>query len=255
MRDGVADVLAQRARLNRGAGTGVLISAVLHAGLTALLVYSAMHATSTKPVGLVNIRFAPISSAMPAAAPSKPKAAARKPVAPPKIEEPKPRIDEPKPVVEKPAPKVEKNTVPLSPFGQSTRKGSETPAVAQPKPAPATPAVPGVGAPGTTTDVPIGGSGVTGLEGGDFPYTIYIQGMQRRIGGNWFRPQIANGAAAVIYFRIQRDGTIAEAKVETSSGNGTFDRAALSAVKSSSPLNRLPNDYVGPYLGVHLAFR
>ncbi|HYK00706.1 MAG TPA: TonB family protein [Thermoanaerobaculia bacterium] len=250
MRDGVADVLAQRARLNRGAGTGVLISAVLHAGLTALLVYTAMQTTAPKPVGLVNIRFAPISSAAPAAAPSKPKAAVPKPV-PPKIEEPKP-------VVETPAPKVEKNTVPVSPFGQSTKKGSETPAVAKPKPAPPAPAVPGAGAAGTTTDVPdvpIGGSGVTGLEGGDFPYTIYIQGMQRRIGSNWFRPQIANGAAAVIYFRIQRDGTIAEAKVESSSGNGTFDRAALSAVKSSSPLNRLPNDYVGPYLGVHLAFR
>ncbi len=253
MRDGVAEVLAQRERLNRGAGTGVLISALLHGGLTALLVYSAMHATTTKPVGLVNIQFAPISTAAPAVAPSKPKATVPKPVAPPKLEEPKPVIQEPKPVVEKPAPKVEKNTVPLSPFGQSTNKGSETPAVAKPKPP--TPAVPGAGAPGTTTDVPIGGSGVTGLEGGDFPYTIYIQGMQRRIGSNWFRPQIANGAAAVIYFRIQRDGTISEAKVETSSGNGTFDRAALSAVKSSSPLNRLPNDYVGPYLGVHLAFR
>jgi periplasmic protein TonB len=253
MRDGVAEVLAQRERLNRGAGTGVLISALLHGGATALLVYSAMHATAPKPVGLVNIQFAPISTAAPAA-PSKPKAAAPKPV-PPKVEEPKPRIEEPKPVVEAPAPKVEKNTVPLSPFGQSTKKGSETPAVAKPKPAPAAPAVPGAGAAGTTTDVPIGGSGVTGLEGGDFPYTIYIQAMQRRIGSNWFRPQIANGAAVVIYFRIQRDGTIAEAKVETSSGNGTFDRAALSAVKSSSPLNRLPNDYVGPYLGVHLAFR
>jgi TonB family protein len=255
MRDGVADVLAQRAQLNRGAGTGVLISALLHGGLTALLVYSAMHATAPKPVGLVNIRFAPISTAAPAAAaPSKPKPAAPQPVAP-KIEEPKPRIEEPKPVAEKPAPKIDKNTVPLSPFGQSTKKGSETPATAKPKPTPATPAAPAAGVPGTTTDVPIGGSGVTGLEGGDFPYTIYIQGMQRRIGSNWFRPQIANGAVAVIYFRILRNGTISEAKVETSSGNGTFDRAALSAVKSSSPLNRLPNDYVGPYLGVHLAFR
>jgi protein TonB len=255
MRDGVADVLAQRAQLNRGAGTSVFIAALLHIG-TALLVYVAMQQrTAPKPVGLVNITFAPISTATSAATPSKPKAAEPKPAAPPKIEEPKPKIEEPKPVVETPAPKVEKNTVPLSPFGQSTKKGSETPAVAKPALAPAAPTVTGAGTPGTTTDVPVGGSGVTGLEGGDFPHTIYIQGMQRRIGSNWFRPQIANGAAAVIYFRIQRDGTIVEAKVETSSGNGTFDRAALSAVKSSSPLNRLPNDYVGPYLGVHLAFR
>ncbi|HEX8616915.1 MAG TPA: TonB family protein [Thermoanaerobaculia bacterium] len=266
MRDGVADVLAQRARLNRGAGSGVLISALLHGGLSALLVFGAMRATTPKPVGLVNIQFVPISApATPARTASKPRPAAAKPLEPkplepqpaePKPEEPKPRIEEPKPVAEQPPAKADKNTVPLSPFGQSTKKGSETPAAA--KPAPAPPAAPATvpGLPGTTTaDIPVGGSGVTGLEGGNFPYTIYITGMQRRIGSNWFRPQIASGATAVVYFRIQRDGTISDAKIETTSGNGTFDRAALSAVRSSSPLTRLPADYVGTYLGVHLTFR
>ena len=59
----------------------------------------------------------------------------------------------------------------------------------------------------------------------------------------------------VVYFRILRDGTITEARVETPSGNGTFDRAALSAVRSSSPLNPLPFAYSGTYLGVYLTFR
>jgi TonB family protein len=202
----------------------------------------------------VNIEFAPMPAA-PAA-----RAIARKPVAPkpletPKIEEPtpkaQPKIDEPKPVAPAPPAKVEKNTVPLSPFGRSTRKGSETPPVAKPAPAPAPAPVGGV----TTAEVPLGGTGVTGLEGGDFPYTLYIQSMHRRIGTNWFRPQVASGTLAVIYFRILRDGTIGEVKVETSSGNGTFDRAALSAVRSSTPLNPLPFAYDGNYLGVHLTFR
>ncbi len=264
MRDGVADVLAQRARLNRGAGTGVLISVLLHGGLSALLVAGAMRATAPQPVGLVNIEFAPMPSA-PAATPrtaAKPQPATAKPVEPkpaePKLEEPKPRIEEPKPVVEQPPVKADKNTVPLSPFGQSTKKGSETPAAAKPAPAPpaAGPGAAAPGVPGTTTDVPIGGAGVTGLEGGDFPYTIYITGMQRRIGTNWFRPaQVASGATVIVYFRIQRDGTITDAKVVTPSGSGTFDRAALSAIKSSSPLTRLPADYVGTYLGVHLTCR
>lgn len=256
MRDGVADVLAQRARLDRGAGSGLLISILLHGGLMAALVWGAMHATEPERAGLVKIEFATMPSA-PAAAPApvlaKPKPSAPKPPEP-KIAEPKAKIDEPKAVVPEPAKKPEKNTVPLSPFGRSTKKGSETPAT--PPPAPATPApaaAPGI--PGTTTDVPIGGSGVTGIEGGDFPYTLYIQGMHRRIGQNWFRPRVAAGTATVIYFRIQRDGTIAEAKVQTPSGNGTFDRAALSAVRSSSPLSPLPFGYNGNYLGVHLTFR
>lgn len=96
---------------------------------------------------------------------------------------------------------------------------------------------------------------MTGIEGGDFPYALYLQGMHRKIGGNWFRPQVSGGAATVVYFRILRDGTITDARIESSSGNGTFDRAALSAVRSSSPLNTLPFAYSGNYLGVYLTFR
>ena len=253
MRDGVADVLAQRARLDRGAGLGVACSVLLHGGLIALAMYAATHAAAPIPANMVNIQFASLPAARAAARPAPP---APKPVEAPKIEEPKPKveapkIEEPKPAVEKPPQKVEKNTVPLSPFGRSTKRGSDAPPVA--KPAPAAETAPLL--PGTTTDVPVGGSGVTGLEGGDFPYTLYIQSMHRRIGTNWFRPQVASGSPAVVYFRIARDGSVSDAKIETSSGNPTFDRAALSAIRSSSPLNPLPFGYDGNYLGVHLTFR
>jgi periplasmic protein TonB len=256
MRDRVAEVLDQRAALDRGAPAAVAISLLLHVGLTGLVVYAAMHATAPRPATMVSIQFANMAPAVPAARPrtavptQKPRIEEPKP----KIEPPKPRIEEPKPAVATPPKKVEKNTVPLSPFGRSTKKGSEAPPVAKPVAAPPATAATSTGV-AVPDAVPIGGSGVTGLEGGDFPYSLYIQGMQRKIGSNWFRPQLASGAATLIYFRIQRDGTISEAKVETSSGNGTFDRAALSAVRSSSPLNPLPFAYSGTYLGVHLTFR
>ncbi len=253
MRDGVADVLAQRVSLDRGPGLGIVLSLLLHGGLIALAVYAATHASAPQAARMVSIEFAKMPGP-PAAPATQRKPVTPKPVEAPKIEEPEPKADpkitEPKPVAATTPAKPEKNTVPLSPFGRSTKKGSETPAVAKP----ATP--PPAAATGTTTaEVPIGGSGVTGLEGGDFPYTLYIQGMHRRIGMNWFRPTVAPGTATVIYFRIQRDGTISEARVETPSGNATFDRAALSAVRSSSPLNPLPFAYNGTYLGVHQTFR
>src|SRR6185436_19732622 len=246
MQDRVADVLAQRATLDRGAGTAIALSLLLHGGLSALAVYTAMHARAPQKASMVNIQFAK----MPAAPPitksiAKP---AAKPAAP-KLEDVKPKIEEPKPQPKaEPPKKPEKNTVPLSPFGRSTKKGSEQPPVAPP--APAAPA-----ATSTAPAVPVGGSGVTALEGGDFPYTIYLEGMHRRIGSNWFRPQVGTGATVVIYFRILRNGTIIESRVETSSGNPTFDRAALSAVRSSSPLTPLPFPYNGDHLGVHLTFR
>jgi TonB family protein len=196
---------------------------------------------------MVNIQFAsmPGARSAPAARP------ASRPA------EPAPRIEPPKPVIREPQPETpkarapEKETVPMSPFGRSTKKGSENP---DSRPATVTPPA---GAPGGTAaaDVPIGGSGVAGLEGGDFPYALYISGMQRRIGTNWFRPAVPAGTSVVVYYRIQRDGTITDARVETPSGNPTFDRAALSAVRSSSPLNPLPFAYSGSYLGVHLIFR
>lgn len=247
MEDRVADILDQRAHLESGTGAAVALSILMHGALMGTAVYAALHQPPPQPVSMVNIRLA--QAAAPAVRPASSTPATPKIVEPKPVETPK--IQEPKPEPEKPveAKKPEKNTVPLSPFGRSTKKGAETPDVV---PTPAPPAsAPGVGTP---ADVPVGGSGVTGLEGGDFPYTIYLEGMQRKIGSNWYRPQVA-GATTVIYFRIQRDGTLTDVKAVQKSGNGTFDRQAESAVRSSSPLNPLPFGYSGTYLGVHLTFR
>jgi TonB family protein len=245
MRDRVADVLAQRAALDRGAGVGVVFSVLLHGALVGAAVYTALHAPPRQNVNTLNIQFAK----MPAM--SKPTEPVKKATpATPKIDEPKPVIAEPKPEPPKTEPKKpEKNTVPLSPFGKSTKKGSETP-----PPAPVPPSTANQ-QPSTTPEVPVGGAGITALEGGDFPYTLYLEGMQRKIGTKWFRPGVNPGTTTIIYFRIQRDGTISDADYVTKSGNPTFDRAALSAVRSASPLNPLPFAYSGTYLGVHLTFR
>lgn len=244
MQDRVADVLAQRAALDRGAGVGVAFSVLLHGGLAALIIYTALHAPAPKPATMVNIQFAK----MPAMTKAEARPVAKPAPAVPKIEEPKPVIAEPQPPAAAPPPKPDKNTVPLSPFGQSTKKGSEKPAATTPPPTPDR--LPPIG-----PEVPIGGSGVTGLEGGDFPYSLYLEGMQRKIGSNWFRPAVAPGTAVIVYYRIQRDGKITDATIHTPSGNGSFDRAALSAVRSATPLNPLPFAYAGAYLGVHLTFR
>jgi TonB family protein len=79
--------------------------------------------------------------------------------------------------------------------------------------------------------------------------------MKTLIGSHWFRPQVAESTAAVVYFAIDRDGTIRDAKVENASGNGLYDRAALRAILEASPLPPLPFGYSGSYLGVHLKFR
>jgi len=238
MDDRVGDILAARASLDAGRTPAILVSILMHGGISALAVYSAMHATTPQVVSVLNIRFAaPVERQAPSpVVPVAPVRQARAPVAPPepRIEALKPRLEDVKPTASKPV----ANAVPISPFGKSTKKGAENPVVQPPA------AVP----------VPQGGSGVTGLEGGDFPYPIYIERMHTLIGNKWLRGDTKN-VTTTIYFVIDPDGTIRDAKVETSSMNPTFDRAALRAVLESTPLPPLPFGYGGTFLGVHLTFR
>jgi protein TonB len=244
MQDRVGELLAERARLGGGTAAGIAVSMLLHGFIAAGIIYAAMHAVAPQEVSTLSIKFAPtapsvVTKAITPAAPP--------PVVAKKIAIPEPIAEAPKPVV-----KNEPKTVPFSPFGKSSKKGSETPPT--PHPQPPTPQV--AAKPGIVggTDIPIGSTGVTGIEG-DFPYTIYIDRMKTLIRQRWLRPQVSSGIVATVSFVIDRDGTIRDAKNEISSGNGTFDRAALRAVLEASPLPPLPFGYNGTYLGVHLTFR
>jgi TonB family protein len=243
MEDLIGDLLAERARLGGNAAAGIVVAVLLHGALAAGIMYGAMHAAAPQEVSTLNIKFAPMSSVAPPTVTSPPIA----PQAPKKLAIPEPLAEAPKPVV-----KSEPKTVPLSAFGRSSRKGSETP----PQPKPAAPAPQIAAKPGVVggIDIPIGSAGVTGIEG-DFPYTIYIDRMKTLIGQRWLRPQSGTGITATVSFVIDRDGTIRDAKNEILSGNGTFDRAALRAVLEASPLPPLPFGYNGTFLGVHLTFR
>jgi len=247
MDDRVGDVLAQRASLEGSAALGIALSILLHGALTGAAVWAALRHGTAQTTGVMTIKFAPIPRApRTVSAPITP--IAQPSLAPKPAPLEKPEVQQ-KPATPPPA-KPEKNVVPLSPFGKSNKKGSEhaTPSVAT---APVEMTKPGVT---TNAQVPIGGAGVTGLEGGDFPYTIYIDRMKNLIGSHWYRPQAGNGTTT-IHFVINRDGGIRDAAIETSSGDGTFDRAALRSVLESSPLPPLPFGYDGTYLGVHLTFR
>ena len=234
MQDRVAEVLAQRAALDNGGAGGVILSILLHILIAGAAIYAALHAKPPKMVSTLNIRFAKMPAAAAPAIESKP---AEAPKAVPKIEPPKPQPVKP---VETKKP-VEKGTVPFSPFGKSTKKGSETPESRIPNPE----SRPATAAPGVSAQ----------LEGGDFPYTIYIERMKTNIGAHWFRPQATGEAVTMVYFVIERDGTIRDVRTETPSGNSAVDRAALRAVMEANPLPPLPFGYAGTYLGVHLTFR
>lgn len=252
MHDAVADVLA--ARENERAtslGSMVAVSVVLHLALFGFMIAGARRAENQPRIQQLNIRFAgsPVPVARPGAPAAKPAEVKKEIVKPAEAPKPEPpKVAEAKPVKKEAyAPKQE------SIFGRSDKPVPKSDTKAQPAPAAASDAPPaatvgeGFALPG------IGSAGVTGLEGGDFPYTIYVNQMLSKIGRNWKRPQ-AGELLAQVYYVIERDGRVRDVEIEKSSGNASFDRAALRAIIDSAPLPPLPFGYAGTWLGVHLTF-
>jgi TonB family protein len=98
-----------------------------------------------------------------------------------------------------------------------------------------------------------GGMGLVSSVDGDFPFVWYLQQVQARITTNWNR--VSNGQGRVqVYFRIARDGSLDRVRIEIPSGNSAMDESARMAVLRSDPLQRLPEGYDGPYLGVRFWF-
>lgn len=98
-----------------------------------------------------------------------------------------------------------------------------------------------------------GGLGLVGGVDGDFPFVWYLQQVQARITSNWNRVSSTQGRVQ-IYFRIARDGSLDRVRVEIPSGHAAMDESARMAVLRSAPLQRLPEGFEGPYLGVRFWF-
>jgi TonB family protein len=92
----------------------------------------------------------------------------------------------------------------------------------------------------------------------DFQFANYLDIIQKEIGSNWSPPQGAKKSGgrqkAVIGFRILRNGTIHNVRLETSSGVNLMDQSAMRAISRSSPLPPLPQRFRDEFLGVHFSF-
>lgn len=236
MTDAVADVLAERSHVGSSPLPGYAISLIAHF----LAIVTAISLVQSRPQPkerVLNVRLAPVRAAMPAPVP---KTVA--PVIPPLRSE--------TPTAPQLVTKPSRSAAPTksSVFGKDKRAPVPKPALPPATPASLEPSRGAFAAPA------IGAASVTGLEGGNFPYDMYLQRMVSLVGKRWFRPQTARELTTQIHFVIERDGRVHDAVIRIPSGNGTFDRAALRAVMESSPLPPLPFGYEGTYLGVHLTF-
>lgn len=149
------------------------------------------------------------------------------------------------PVKAAPAPKV--TQAPQEARGRTTTKGTEVRTGS---------AVAETGARGQGFGLSSGGGQGSGsrLDVADFCCPDYLVTMIERVRTNWnSRAEVAG--EAIVKFAINRDGTIAGAEVERSSGYTALDIAALRAVVGARQLPPLPGAYPNATLGVHLNFQ
>lgn len=166
--------------------------------------------------------------APPPPSPPKPKPQTQKaPVVPPPV---------PPPPVQKPPPQKPAQANPLAPPPQ--RQPTRSQRV------------------GSVFGDPLGAStsaATIGVEDPNFTYGYYLDLVVQRISENWRAPRVGDDTRdAIVYFKIQRDGTVSELRIRESSNSTDFDRRAMSAVEVSAPLPPLPKGYDKDFLGINM---
>lgn len=258
--DAVGQIIAEREHDTFPWATGASLAFLLHAGVAAALLIS----TLSKPVRFVPTRTLAVRlqsagslrghavDLAPAPAP-----------APPPEEAAKPKILKPPDEVP-PAPTEKAKLLPA----KEDKKNPPLPAYSDPKgraktstapPPSASPAPESSSGSGSGTGTaPEGGAG-TGVGGlkfdqPGFNYPYYYERVKIAIETNWFKPASSIPTSPVVHFVIQKDGTITDATLVTSSGLTYVDRAAMRAVMAASPLPPLPSDFSSSQIGLSVLF-
>jgi len=245
----VSEILERRlAFAEAPKGLGPAVSALAHVTFVVLLVL----VSKPRPVPFVPIAL-PVRVVSPASLPGR-SAPAAAPLPVPTAA-PAPEPVKKKPVIEKL--RTPEKIVPSKsamPEPTTRKKWLEpTPVPAAGVPSVELPAAGNGGAEGTA-GVPGFGTSVA-LFDVDFPFAFYVDQMLQLIGANWLKPDVAEGTATVVAFRIQRDGRVTAVEMISASGVSVYDRAAVRAVYAANPLPPLPPEFRGDHLGVHLRFR
>ncbi|MFA6318353.1 MAG: TonB family protein [Elusimicrobiota bacterium] len=127
---------------------------------------------------------------------------------------------------------------------------------AEESPAPAVKEGPGTGgtdAAQAISGVPGSGGVVTDLP--NFPYPWYISQVRSRLWSQWSSRMPSETGLTVVVFTIMPDGSLVDIRTEESSGDPTFDLAAMAAARDAGPFPPLPSGFEEPFLKVHVTLK
>lgn len=101
-----------------------------------------------------------------------------------------------------------------------------------------------------------GGSLYTGafFETNDFKYHYYKNQIIKKVAAQYRWTENYDGLRVLLYFKINRDGSVGDILVKESSGNEDYDKNALYTIRRASPFLELPEGYECEFLGVFFEF-
>ena len=264
--------------------TATVLSAVVHGGLAAILLVGAhLFARAQPKTYIVNLVPAVAAVGTPQGRPAPtPKTEPAPPRPTPRADLPEREAPRSTPPPELPArsspprelpsraPSLPERAAPPRPATMPRTGDKELPPMAsdpappRPTPAPAAPA-PAPPSPNTASrpEAPpptLGrasgsaqGSGALTLNVSDFPFAWYLAAIHRKVTERW-EGRALQGRQPVVTFEIARDGQVSNLAVKESSGNPYYDRTAMRAIAEAAPFPRLPDEFPGSVLRVHMGF-
>ena len=85
-------------------------------------------------------------------------------------------------------------------------------------------------------------------------FNDYMPKMQQQIKSNWEPVKRENSSRVILKYEIKKDGTLGDYDVIKSSGDKNVDKAAIKALKKSSPFEPLPEGFTGDKVDVQFTF-
>ena len=85
-------------------------------------------------------------------------------------------------------------------------------------------------------------------------FSGYMRRMQIKIKSNWEPPEQDVSKRVVVFYQIKRNGKLGSYKIIQSSNNKETDKAAIKALKKSTPFEPLPEGYTKDYVEVQFTF-
>jgi TonB family protein len=239
---------------------------VVFGGLSALVMWSGWRPEKVQVVNLVPM-VAAVGSPNAPPAPTLP-ARPHAPVAPRAPEpDPEPKDAAPREAPHREAPSLPAPSLPAAklppPRAALPRPGEkELPALTRPSgtprgektaEAPRPPESASLGAPTGSA----AGQGALTLDVSDFPYAWWVRAAIAKVQDRWQQQNQFNEPPQKpqLLVEVLRDGSIVRIPmIEKSSGNALYDQAAVRAVMEASPFPRLPDDWAGNLLRLHINF-